>query len=383
MKIGFFTDTYIPQINGVVTSIETFKKQLEQDGNNVYIFAPTPKGKKDTKKIIRFPSMKFIFQPEMRVAIPFSQKAINLQKKINLDIIHSHDPFSIGLFGLWMARKFKIPYVHTYHTLYPEYVHYIWDTKYTNKLAKKLSRDFCNKCDTIIAPSSKIKNFLLSWGVKKPIVIIPTGIKLEDFNFKSNPLSIRKKYNIGKKDKLLIFVGRIAKEKNIEFLIKSLSKIKIKNTKLLIVGNGPHKKELENLVEKEKIKQKVIFTGYLKRKEVLNAYKASDIFVFSSKTETQGLVIAEAMAAGLPVVAVNDLAISDMVKNKKNGFLVSQSPQEIAEKIDILLKDKNLYKKMSEKSLELVKDLSIEKQSKKLENYYLNLIKNNSNKITK
>jgi len=376
LKIGFFTDTYTPQINGVVTSIETFKKYLEKQGHTVYIFAPTPRQKNDTKKIVRFPSVKFLFQPEMRVAFPYSVDAVKLLNEINLDIIHSHDPFSIGLFGMWVAKRKNIPYVHTYHTLYPEYVHYIWETRFTKDLAKRLSRDFCNKCDLIVAPSTKIKKFLKNWGVMKPIEIVPTGADIKDFySSKNSVLVFRKKYKFSSKDKILIFVGRLGKEKNIELLVKSLKKAKTPDVKLFIAGNGPHKSTLERLIEKEGLKERVLLPGYLEKKEVVKAYKASSIFVFSSKTETQGLVIAEAMTAGLPIVAVNDLAIADAVKNSHNGFLVKSNPQEFASKIDQILSDKKLYRKMSKNSTALAKEISAEKQAKKLEKIYKELLK--------
>ncbi len=374
LKIGFFTDTYTPQINGVVTSIETYKKALEKLGHTVYVFAPTPKQKNDTKKIIRFPSVKFIFQPEMRLAFPYSVEALKFLENINLDVIHSHDPFSIGLFGMWAAKKYKIPYAHTYHTLYPEYVHYIWENRFTKQLAKNLSKDFCNNCDLIIAPSTKIKNFLKRWGVLNPVKVLPSGVDLGKLG--SQAVSyFKKKHGILPREKVLIFVGRLGKEKNIELLIRALKKVKTPDVKLLIIGDGPHRIKLEELAAEENLKKKVIFAGYLSKKEVFNAYKSSKIFVFSSKTETQGLVVAEAMACGLPVVAVFDLAIADMVKNQKNGFLVNSDPKEFASKIDLLLGNKDIYQKAVRNSLIFSKNFSAEKQAKKLEKIYYNLLK--------
>lgn len=375
MKIGFFTDTYTPQINGVVTSIESFKKELEKLGHEVYVFAPTPKQKNESKKIIRFPSVKFIFQPEMRVALPYFSPAVKTLDKIKLDIIHSHDPFSIGLFGLWMAKKYKIPYVHTYHTLYPEYVHYIWEARFTKDLAKTLSKDFCNQCNLVIAPSTKIKKYLKKWGVKKPLELLPTGIDFSNYKVSKKDIEyFRKKFRISSADNVLVFVGRLAKEKNIELLIEALKKVKYPNTKLLIIGDGVYKKPLESLIKKEKLEEKIIVTGYLSKKEVFTGLKMSKIFTFPSTSETQGLVVAEAMGAGLPVVAVSDLAISDAVKDNENGFLVKANPKKFAEKLDELLNNENLRKKMAKKSLLFAKEFSAKKLTKKLENIYQNLI---------
>lgn len=374
LKIGFFTDTYLPQFNGVVTSIESFRKELEKQGHEVYVFAPSPRLKTDSKKVTRFHSVNFLMYPGIRVAMPYSQRAYEMAKKIKLDVVHSHDPFSIGLFGLWISKKFKIPYIHTYHTLYPDYVHYIWKTKITENLAKKLSKDFCNTNDLIIAPSTKIKNYLKKWGVKKDVKILATGIDFKEFSKKTaKELNLfRDKYNIKKSDKVLLFLARIAKEKNIDFLIKSLKTLD-SNYKLLMVGDGPYKKEIENKVKKEKI-DNIIFTGYLDRNNVSLAYQVSDIFVFSSTSETQGLVIAEAMGCGLPIIALKDAAMSDMVENGINGYLTNKNYKEFSEKIMKLFKDKKLYKKMSEQSIKKSKEFSIQKKTKELINCYFEQI---------
>jgi len=381
LKIGFFTDTYLPQFNGVVTSIESFRKELERQGHDVYVFAPSPKLKIDSKKVARFHSVNFLMYPGIRVAMPYSQNAYDLAKKIKLDIVHSHDPFSIGLFGLWIAKKFKIPYIHTYHTLYPDYVHYIWKTKITEKLAKKLSKDFCNTNDLIIAPSTKIRNYLKKWGVKRDIKILATGIDFKEFTKKtSNGLNnFRNKYNIKKDDRVLLFLARIAKEKNIDFLIESLKRIGDKN-KLLMVGDGPYKKELENKIKKEKI-DNIIFTGYLDRKNVSLAYQVSDIFVFSSTSETQGLVIAEAMGCGLPIVALKDAAVADMVDDGKNGFLTNKNTREFSNKIMKILEDKKLYERMSKYSIKKSKEFTIKKKTDELiKNYYIQIDKKQKEK---
>jgi 1,2-diacylglycerol 3-alpha-glucosyltransferase len=182
MRIGFFTDTYTPQINGVVTSIQLFARALERQGHSVYIFAPSPRQASDGPHVIRIPSLPFAFQPEMRVAAIYSAHAHRLVRRANLDVVHSHDPFAIGLFGLAMAKRFRLPYVHTYHTLYPEYVHYVWETEFTRDIAERLSRDFCNQCDTVIAPSTKINRALTEWGVRKPVVTLPTGVDTHTFS---------------------------------------------------------------------------------------------------------------------------------------------------------------------------------------------------------
>ena len=173
MRIGFFSDTYTPQINGVVSSIRLFAGALERQGHSVYIFAPSPRQIEDGPHIVRIPSVPFAFQPEMRLAPIYSPAAYNMVRHANLDVIHSHDPFGIGFFGLAMARRFRVPYVHTYHTLYPEYVHYVWESRLTRNWAARLSRDFCDQCDLVIAPSTKIERALHEWGVTARCARLP------------------------------------------------------------------------------------------------------------------------------------------------------------------------------------------------------------------
>lgn len=376
MRIGFFTDTYTPQINGVVTSIQLFAKALERQGHSVYIFAPTPRQAVDGPHVIRIPSLPFAFQPEMRVAAIYSAQAHRLVRRANLDIIHSHDPFAIGLFGLAMAKRFRLPYVHTYHTMYPEYVHYVWDTVLTRELAERLSRDFCNQCDTVLAPSTKISRALSEWGVRKPVVTLPTGVDTFTFS-ERDPEAVetfRERFGIAPGDRLLTFVGRLGLEKNVDSLIDAMSFVRSSGARLLVVGDGPYREDLERHIHKDRITDRVTFTGYLGRDDVRAAYHASDALFFASKSETQGLVVAEAMAAGLPVVAVDDLAIADAVADGVNGFLVPDDPQALAAAVDRLLGDPALRSAMSAASLERAEDLCIDRQAERLVAIYEHLL---------
>ena len=226
MRIGFFTDTYTPQINGVVTSIRLFAKALEQLGHSVYIFAPTPRQPSDGLRVIRIPSIPFVFQPEMRLASLYSAHAYRLVRRANLDIVHAHDPFAIGLFGLAVARRFRIPYVHTHHAVYPEYVHYVWDTELTRDLAERLSKEFSEQCDTVLAPSTKIRKSLLDLGVTKPVVTLPTGVDARRFaprdSDAADVAAFRKRHHVPEGARLLTFVGRLGLETNVDLLIDAL-----------------------------------------------------------------------------------------------------------------------------------------------------------------
>jgi 1,2-diacylglycerol 3-alpha-glucosyltransferase len=372
MRIGFFTDTYTPQINGVVSSIRLFADALERLGHEVYIFAPTPRQPGDGPRVVRIPSVPFAFQPEMRLASIYSAQAYRLARQANLDVIHSHDPFAIGLFGLAVAKRFRLPYVHTYHTLYPEYVHYVWETRFTRAMAERLSREFCDQCDLVLAPSTKIEKALDEWGVTAPVVTLPTGVDTERFGLTDlkAAAALRARFRIPESDRLLVFVGRLGLEKNIDLLVEAIALVKTPGARLLLVGNGPHRPDLERHIARLGIGDRVTFTGYLQRDDVAAAYAASDAFFFASLSETQGLVVAEAMASGLPVIAVDDLAIADAVTDGVNGLLVPERAKDLAAAADRVLGDPALRTRMSVESVQRADALCIDLMATRLAGLY-------------
>ena len=376
MRIGFFTDTYTPQINGVVSSIRLFADALERLGHEVYIFAPTPRQPGDGPRVVRIPSVPFVFQPEMRLASLYSQQAYRLARRANLDIIHSHDPFAIGLFGLAVAKRFRLPYVHTYHTLYPEYVHYVWETRFTRAMAERLSREFCDQCDLVIAPSTKIERALAAWGTTSHVEILPTGVDAERFAKPdaARADALRRRFAIPATDRLLTFVGRVGLEKNLDLLVDAFALVKAPGARLLIVGDGPHRGELERRIAALGIASRVTFTGYLQHGDVVCAYSISDALFFASTSETQGLVVAEAMASALPVVAVRDLAVGDAVVDGVNGFLTPERPAALAAAADKLLADPALSAAMGAESLRRAQDLRIDLMAGRLVTLYEGLI---------
>jgi len=372
VRIGFFTDTYTPQINGVVTSICLFATALEARGHEVYVFAPTPRHADDADRVVRFPSMPWAFQPEMRVASPVSIAALRTLDSLGLDIVHSHDPFSIGLFGLNVAWRKRIPYVHTYHTLYPEYVHYVWETRLTKRLAERLSRDFCQRCDSIVAPSSKVEEYLRAWGVTVPIDVIATGIDVDTYTTPEAARldSLRTRFALRVDERIALFVGRLGREKNVELLLRALWHSRHPDVRLLVVGDGPHRHELEALVAELGLEKRVIFAGYLQRADTVAAYHLADVFAFASTTETQGLVIGEAMAAGLPILAVHDRAVEDFVIDGQTGYVVPALPEDLARALDRLLSDESERSRFAEAAAARSSAFSIEHQAERLEAHY-------------
>ena len=372
MRIGFFTDTYTPQINGVVTSICLFKQALIERGHEVYVFAPTPEHADDDAKTVRFHSLPFVFQPEMRLASPFSFEALRVLDDVDLDIVHSHDPFAIGLFGLNVARRHKVPYVHTYHTLYPEYVHYVWKTRLTQKLAERLSREFCEQCSSIIAPSTKVERYLRSWGVTVPISVIATGVDIERYAKVDarRVEALAQRAGVKPDERVLLFMGRLGKEKNVELLLRALWHSHMPNIRLVIGGDGPHRQYLEAMATELGIENQVSFVGYLKGDDAVAAYHLAHAFAFASTTETQGLVIGEAMAAGLPVIAVEDHAVEDFVITGRTGLVTPGRPEDLGAAFDELLGDETRRLEFAAAARVRAASFSIERQAERLERHY-------------
>lgn len=383
MKIGFFTDGYLPSLHGVTISIETFRKNLENFGNQVFVFAPAAENYKDENpRIIRFKSVKVFPEKETYFALPFLPQNHQLREiiKIKLNICHAHSPFNLGFLGKFISLWKKIPLVYTHHTLYSEYAKfYLKENLITPYLARVWSTWFSNLSDLVIAPSTKIKKLLKEYGTKKEIEILPTGV---DINFfKENPknkLLLRKKLSLKEDSKILLFVGRIEGEKNPLFLIDVLREIirKRKDVFLVFVGSGGFIEKIKEKAKKLGVLKFVKFTGRIPHSQIPFYYQGADIFVFSSFTETQGIVILEAEATGLPVVVVKDEAFIDVIENNKNGFLVKkENPKLFASFIFKLLESPLLYKNFSRRSRKIAEKFSQEKQAKKLLSIYKDLIK--------
>ncbi|HOP69585.1 MAG: glycosyltransferase family 4 protein [Dethiobacteria bacterium] len=355
MNIGFFTDSYRPYTSGVVRSIETFSREFTARGHEVYVFGPDyplmhcPK----EEKVFRFISIPAPTMPDFAMPIPISVQLGSTIRRIGLDIIHVHSPFLLGRLGARAAHRYKLPLVFTFHTLYDQYVHYLpFAQNASRRLVQIIGRDFCNRCDMVITPSRLVLNYLQRIGVKVPISTIPTGIELEEFE-NTDPAWLQKNYHVDPRHKVLLFVGRLGQEKNIVFLLKAFEKVlqSYPDCVLVIVGKGPQESYLKELCHQLRIAGRVIFTGVLPRHKLVHCYASSHLFVFPSVTETQGLVIGEAKAAGLPVVAIRAFGPAESVVHGEDGFLTDPSIPSFTEAILNLLRDEQLYRRMKEKAL--------------------------------
>ena len=360
MRIGIFTDTYPPYINGVSTSIVMLQHALEKLGHEVFVVTVNPENLKyqfeDDHKIIRIPGVPIgIYDYRLTGIYPI--RAIETIKKWNLDIIHSHTEFGIGTFARIMAKQLDIPLVHTYHTMYEDYVHYItkgYFKRSSKKIVEYLTKFYCDKTATeLIVPTRKTYDlFKQKYKYDRNVHIVPTGIEVERFyaeKFKEKDIrSLRKKLGIRDNEDVILFVGRLGEEKNVNTLIEAHVSITRTNpnTKLLIVGTGPDLDKFKELARKYGVSKDVIFAGRVPWDEVPKYYQIAQVFATASKTETQGLTVIEAMAASLPIVAIEDESFANVVIDGLNGK-VFRNKKEYTKAILKLIENKEELEVMS------------------------------------
>lgn len=382
MRIGLFTDTYTPDINGVVSSIVTLQRELEKNGHDVYVITNhKAMTMKKEGNVLRLPGLELKWLYGYKLSTPYHFSARDEIKNMHLDVIHVHTEFGVGMFGRIVAKYLNIPVVTTYHTMYEDYTHYVNRfeidevDKVTKKVVSTFSRSISDSAQAVISPSEKTKETLLKYGVKTPIYVIPTGLNFDKFhpdNIDPQQVqAIREQYGIHEDERLIVFVGRIAQEKSIEIPIEGFRYVKDPKIKLMIVGGGPQLEELQEMVKRYHLEQQVIFTDKKLPEEVPAYYACADCFVSASLTETQGMTYIEALACGLPVFARYDDVLKDLVIEEDSGFLF-ETPQEFADKLtDFMHRSDEERKVFSKRALEkIVKYDSKVFYSKVLSVYY-------------
>jgi len=345
MKILYISDVYFPRINGVSTSIRTFVKQMQSLGHEVHLIAPDyAAGTEDESWIKRIPARNIYFDPEDKLMKwgAVMQKLPELRRE-NYDLIHVHTPFVAHYLGLRLARELNVPCVETYHTFFEDYLHHYlpWIPKMIARgIARSISKRQCNAVDAIVAPSAPMLSVLRAYGVKAAAEVIPTGLQEHSFK-EADGEAFRIKYGIPLDRPMLLFVGRVAFEKNIGFLLE-MTKVLIEqhpDALLVVAGQGPAEKSLHKQAADLGLDSNIKFIGYLDRNTELNAcYQAADIFVFSSKSETQGLVLLEAMAQGTPVVAIAELGTASILIEGRGALIAPDNIEGFADKVHYLLK---------------------------------------------
>ncbi len=363
MRIGIFTDTYPPYINGVSTSVYMLKKALERKGHQVYVVTINNDSLRykfdENNTVIRIPGLPIGIY-DYRVTNIYPIRAMNIIRKWKLDVIHSHTEFSVGTFARIISRQFNIPLVHTYHTMYEDYTHYItkgYFDKSSKKIVEYLTLFYCDKTtNELIVPTKKTYDlFKQKYGVDRNIYIIPTGIEIERFyieNVDNNKVEeIRKKLKLKDDSFNIVFVGRLAKEKNVDLLLNAQKNIveKNKNINLIIIGDGPDMDEYKKTVSKLKIDNNVIFVGKVPWESIPLYYRLADVFATASRTETQGLTVIEAMAASVAPICIDDESFRNTVIDGLNGKIFND--QKEYEKIVVeLYKDRKLLNQLQKQA---------------------------------
>ncbi len=376
MKIAMFTDAYFPRINGVSVSVRSYATEVSKLGHEVWVVCPeyTEEQQKsalfDEKsndgespfKVMRIPSTRIIFSREDRMGrIDMWHRIKREMDLFRPDVIHVNSEWTVGYFGEMYAHHRKIACVFTFHTMWEDYLENyvpILPAHSLRKIGRSVVRFFLKRADVIVAPTKRIENVARNYGVQNTVHVIPTGIPDgAPFSFqRSIQVSSRlfKKYPHLKGKRILLFVGRIVKEKNLPFLFDVLEIVikKLPKTALLFVGGGPFLEELSQIASSRGLSQYVAFPGYMKSEDLIYFYKLASVFVFPSKTETQGLVTLEAMVASLPVVAIGELGTVDVMQGDHGGFMVKDDVNEFSEKVLQLLNDQNLRKRKSKEAAE-------------------------------
>lgn len=350
MNIAFFTDSYIPNTDGVVRAITGYRKELEKRGNTVTVFCPgTKKQKKENKddQVYYFTSASFKPYPDYRIALfPFFS-AVRRVKECKIDLIHSHGIATTGLAAIQCSKKLNIPAIASFHTLAPEGVHYLTKNlkmqDFFRSVAWKYLKWYYSHFNTVIVPSNHMKKILTDHGISR-LSVNPSGIDGNLFNGSSEGSSIRRKYKM-KNNPLILHVGRVALEKRIELLIGAADSILniYPDAKFMIVGKGPAKEHYEQIVESKNLSKSFIFTGYVSDSELPKYYSAADVFVFPSDFDTQGLVVLEALAMGTPAVVRADSASAEFVCESSLQYLFTDH-FDLPEKIISAIKNKDKLK---------------------------------------
>ena len=381
MNIAIFTDTYAPQINGVATSTRMLEKELIRRGHNVYIFTVSdPNATETFPNVFRMPSMPFVFLPSHRFALLYPPKLMLKMRSLKIDIVHTQTEFPLGIFGTVVSGFLKAPQVHTYHTMYEDYVHYVAKGHLiTPKMAQQYSRIFCNRARAVISPMEKGRESLLEYGVERPIRVIPTGIDFEPFSrekYTQEELDETKRgLGLNLTDPIVISIGRVAKEKSIDVILRQFPKLleKMPAAKFLIVGGGPVLEELKALAAQLGISESVICAGPQPWDTIGKYYQLGDVFTSASTSETQGLTYIEAMAAKVFVCAKNDKCIEGVVIDGETGYCFEEE-ETLADVLYKALADADKRAEMVEAAYANIRHMSSQNFAASVEALYQELL---------
>lgn len=382
LRVLMFSDVYFPRINGVSTSIETFRRDLHHHGIDVTLIAPDYKAQPHTERVHRVPAWQLPFDPEDRLMHwgKLRRTAHGLAGH-DFHVVHIQTPFAAHYAGYRFAKRHRLPVLTTYHTHFEEYFHHylpVLPRPWLKATARGIARSQCNGLDAVIVPSHAMRDTLHGYGVKAPLHILPTGIPVDRFG-SGDGVAFRTRYGIAQDRPVALFVGRVAHEKNIGFLLEATAVIRqhLPQFLLLIAGEGPALPALQRQAQQLGIEDQVRFIGYLDREHELPAcYRAADVFVFASKTETQGLVLLEAMAAGLPAYALAEMGTKDILDpaHGAQGAVIAKDDVDIfATGLECLIQDKPRLQRLSQEARIWAEEWSAPQRARQLADLYRSL----------
>ena len=377
LRIGLFTDSYAPQVNGVSVSLQMVSKGLQERGHQVTIFAPRFPGYKDDKPdVVRLPSLKYLNDPPIYVAVLGTPRSTWSLTRKHFDVLHAHSPLTVGLLAYLSASTKNVPLIYTYHTSITDYTHYlkvVGGTGIIRHAARWFSATSTNLGDQVVVPPPKFYRLLMEQKVNKPIHVIPNGIDLSAFAAAKHPGKFRAKLGIKADAPILLSVGRVAPEKRLDFLVDAFTRIAdaFPAAQLVFAGAGNALDSLKAHAAKTKVNDRIHFLGMVDRAELPDILHDGTIFLSASTTEVHPISVIEAIAAGLPMLAVADQAFEGMIENEVNGYQVALDVDVYANKLAEMLRDKQKLEGFGKKSTELSQKYSIENQVQSLEALYI------------
>jgi 1,2-diacylglycerol 3-alpha-glucosyltransferase len=360
VRIALFTNNYLPFCGGVTISVETLRRGLEASGHEAWVFGPRLTGAEDASvKVVRYPSIPVATYPEFALAVPYSRRIERLVSALAFDVIHAHHPFLLGPAARRLARRTRRPLIFTYHTRYEKYAHYVpLPLRLVQAAALRISAGFAAQADAVLAPSAVIRDELHARGVRAPIAVVPTGVDLECFR-PGDREAARRNLGVGQGEPLVLYVGRLDREKSVDRVLGAFERVAstIPAARLVLVGQGTEAERLRRTAASLPVAERIRFLGLRPHDSLAECYQAADVFLFASETETQGLVLAEAAACGLPAVAVDAPGCDEVVRDGDTGILTKGDPAALAEAVIGLLLDPERRRAMARRAREVAEHL--------------------------
>ncbi len=393
MRIGIFTDPYLPNVSGVVTSVLMLKKGLEEQGHKVFIITVGQKKEyKKEKNLLWYNGIRAPFRAmKMYSGLIFVGKPVKDVRKLKLDVMHVHTEFTVKRIAKKVSKKDNVPIVYTYHTMYDSYYHYLgkfisfFFKRPLTFFLRRVIKDMKKISEVIIVPTKKVRQSFVGFKIPVKTKVIPTGLEFSQFykeNQDANEIE-KIRNSLGLKDELvLLFVGRVAKEKSLDVIVREFTKLEDKTSKLLIVGDGPYMGELLQHIRDYKVQERVILTGMIPFDEVSPYYHIGDVFVNASVSETQGLTYIEALASELICLVRYDVNLEELITDNENGIFF-QNNEDFGDKLSLILTDEELRNKIKANSRDSIQNYSKEVYAKKCVEVYNLAIKYKKAKLAK